>query len=228
MQSLPLLSLFLCGISTGEAFVTSRSAKTLSFVGHARGPPHIHQTTTPNLPRTFLNSGNGAGEEQSPAITNIDKKEMEEILSEVEGDNNNNYVIIDVRGVDEIMMGTGTMSDKVHILPLPEITAMAAFDMDEKSFEAQFNFPKPSTEDDTLVLTCKMGGRSVSEGINAKRFFILSCDSFSFICSLFSCRLLFRSSQAQAAQIAAMSGYKKIINYTGGADDWFGGEFVFT
>ena len=60
---------------------------------------------------------------------------MEEILSQLEGDNSdNNYVVIDVRGVDEIMMGTGTMSDKVRILPLPQITAMAAFDMDEKSF----------------------------------------------------------------------------------------------
>ena len=187
MQPLPFLSLFLCGISISEAFVTSRSAKKLSFLGHARGP------ATTNVQRTFLSSGNGASEEQLPTITNIDKKEMEEIISQLEGDNNNNYVVIDVRGVDEIMMGTGTMSDKVHILPLPEITAMAAFDMDEKKFEAQFNFPKPSAEDDTLVLTCKMGGRSQS-----------------------------------AAQIAAMSGYKKIINYTGGADDWFGGEFVFT
>lgn len=116
---------------------------------------------------------------------------MEEILSQLEGDNSDNYVVIDVRGVDEIMMGTGTMSDKVRILPLPQITAMAAFDMDEKSFEAQFNFPKPSA-DDTLVMTCKM------------------------------CR------SQQAAQIAAMSGYKKLINYTGGADDWFGGEFVYS
>lgn len=192
MQHLPLLSLFLCGISTSEAFVTSRSAKTESFLGHVRGPPRIHKRTTPNLPRTFLSSGNGASEEQSPTITNIDKEKMEEILSQLEGDNSDNYVVIDVRGVDEIMMGTGTMSDKVHILPLPQITAMAAFDMDEKSFEQQFNFPKPSTEDDTLVMTCKMGGRS-----------------------------------QQAAQIAAMSGYKKLINYTGGADDWFGGEFVY-
>ena len=118
---------------------------------------------------------------------------MEEILSQLEGDNSDNYVVIDVRGVDEIMMGTGTMSDKVRILPLPQITAMAAFDMDEKSFEAQFNFPKPSAEDDTLVMTCKMGGRS-----------------------------------QQAALIAAMSGYKKLITYTGGADDWFGGEFVYS
>ena len=122
---------------------------------------------------------------------------MEEILSHVEngtgGDNNANYVIIDVRGEPEIMMGTGLMIDKVRILPLPQITMMGAFDMDDKSFEAQFNFPKPDVEEDTLVFTCKMGGRS-----------------------------------QQAAQLAAMAGYKNIINYTGGADEWFGGEFVYT
>ena len=104
-----------------------------------------------------------------------------------------NYVVIDVRGQDEIMMGTGLMSEKVNILPLPELSMMNAFSLDEQSFEGQFNFPKPSMEDDTLVFTCKMGGRS-----------------------------------QQAAQIAQQSGYKKIINYTGGADDWFGGEFVYT
>ena len=118
---------------------------------------------------------------------------MTEIISHVDnGTGDENYIVIDVRGEPEIMMGTGTMSEKVRILPLPQITMMAAFDMDEKAFEAQFNFPKPSV-DDTLVFTCKMGGRS-----------------------------------QQAAQIAAASGYKNIINYTGGADDWFGGEFVYT
>ena len=69
---------------------------------------------------------------------------------------------------------------------------MGAFNMDEKTFEAQFNFPKPNVED-TLVFTCKAGLRS-----------------------------------QQAAQLAAMAGYKTIINYEGGADDWFGGEFFYT
>ena len=120
---------------------------------------------------------------------------MANIISQLDNgnDSDKNYVVIDVRGQDEIMMGTGLMSEKVHILPLPELSMMGAFDMDEKSFEGQFNFPKPSMEDDTLVFTCKMGGRS-----------------------------------QQAAQIAQQSGYKKIINYIGGADDWFGGEFVYT
>ena len=146
------------------------------------------------LQRTFL-SGDDV-EQQQPVITNINKEKMTEILSHVEnatdGDTTN-YVIIDVRGNEEIMMGTGLMNEKVHILPLPQITMMNAFDMDDKSFESQFNFPKPNVDDDTLVFTCKMGGRS-----------------------------------QQAAQIAPMSGYKNIINYTGGADDWFGGEFVYT
>ena len=148
-----------------------------------------------NLQRTFLS---GDDVEQQQPITNINKEKMKEILSYVEnngtgGGDTTNYVIIDVRGNEEIMMGTGLMNEKVHILPLPQITMMNAFDMDDKSFESQFNFPKPSIDDDTLVFTCKMGGRS-----------------------------------QQAAQIAATSGYKNIINYVGGADDWFGGEFVYT
>ena len=149
--------------------------------------------TSNNLQRTFL-SGDDV-EQQQPVITNINKEKMTEILSHVENGTGGdaNYVIIDVRGNEEIMMGTGLMNEKVHILPLPQITMMNAFDMDDKSFESQFNFPKPNVDDDTLVFTCKMGGRS-----------------------------------QQAAQIAAMSGYKNIINYTGGADDWFGGEFVYT
>ena len=151
--------------------------------------------TSNNLQRRFLS---GDDVEQQQPITNIDKEKMKEILSYVEnngtgGGDTTNYVIIDVRGNEEIMMGTGLMNEKVHILPLPQITMMNAFDMDDKSFESQFNFPKPSADDDTLVFTCKMGGRS-----------------------------------QQAAQIAATSGYKNIINYVGGADDWFGGEFVYT
>lgn len=174
-------------------FVTSRhmsvsSAKNVSFLGR--------RATTTNLQRLLLSSdGSDDDQQQPPTLTNINKTEMAEILSHLEngtGDSTN-YVVIDVRGEPEIMMGTGTMSEKVHILPLPQITMMGAFDMDDKSFEAQFNFPKPSVEEDTLVFTCKMGGRS-----------------------------------QQAAQLAAMSGYKKVINYTGGADDWFGGEFVYS
>jgi len=155
-----------------------------------------------NLHRLFLSGDdNGSGDLEGadrppPSITNIDKAGMAEILSHLEdgtGDDDRTYVVMDVRGEDEIMMGTGTMSEKVRILPLPQIASMAAFELDEKSFESQFGFPKPDADEDTLVFTCKMGGRS-----------------------------------RQAAQLAAMAGYRTIINYTGGADDWFGGEFVYT
>jgi len=153
--------------------------------------------TAPKIPTQYRRTTStsrifGSDDDQTSAITQINKDEMEDIISNLEN-SDTNYVVIDVRGQDEIMMGTGLMSEKVNVLPLPELSMMGAFDMDEQSFEGQFNFPKPSMEDDTLVFTCKMGGRS-----------------------------------QQAAQISQQSGYKKIINYTGGADDWFGGEFVYT
>jgi len=77
-------------------------------------------------------SGDGSEdqEEQPPTLTNIGKADMTEILSHVEnGTGDKNYVVIDVRGVDEIMMSTGTMSEKVHILPLPQITMVSSFDI---------------------------------------------------------------------------------------------------
>lgn len=127
-----------------------------SFLGR-RGP----RSTPNNLQRTFL-SGDGGDQQQEEqaAPTSIGKAEMAAILSHVEnGTGDENYVVMDVRGADEIMMGTGTMSDAVHILPLPQITSMAAFDISEASFEAQFGFPKPDAED-ALVFTCKAGPRS--------------------------------------------------------------------
>lgn len=199
-----ILSLFLYVSSIGGAlpfnrpcFVSPRHASAssvtkLAFLRDQLDGPARRR----DLQRIFLSSDGGSNDDdrQPPTITIINKAEMTEILSHVDnGTGDKNYVVIDVRGEPEIMMGTGTMSEKVHILPLPQIAMMGAFDMDDKSFEAQFNFPKPSAEEDTLVFTCKMGGRS-----------------------------------QQAAQLAAASGYKNIINYTGGADDWFGGEFVYT
>jgi len=164
-------------------------------------------TTEPWWPTLCLSSGTADNEHTTeeeeeeeeeppptPTLTNIGKAEMTAILAHLEnGTGDTNYVVLDVRGVDEIRMGTGKMSNHVHILPLPEITMRAALDMDATTFVTEFNFPKPSTENDTLVFTCQMGGRS-----------------------------------QQAAQVAATSGYTTILNYTGGADDWFGGEFVYT
>ena len=164
---------------------------TLFIRNHTASLQVLFVVVQPNNLQRFLSSDSN---DQS-TITNINKDKMTEILSQVDNgtnDDNTNYIIIDVRGQEEIMMGTGLMSDKVQNIPLPQISMMNAFEMDEKSFESQFNFSKPSAEDDTLVFTCKMGGRS-----------------------------------AQAAQLAQQSGYKSIINYTGGADEWFGGEFVY-
>ena len=70
---------------------------------------------------------------------------------------------------------------------------MGAFTLSNESFQAQFSFPKPNVEEDSLVFTCKAGIRS-----------------------------------EQAAQLAVEAGYKTIINYEGGADDWFGGEMFYT
>uniref|UniRef100_A0A7S4N641 Rhodanese domain-containing protein n=1 Tax=Odontella aurita TaxID=265563 RepID=A0A7S4N641_9STRA len=196
------LILLINNSSTTRALSSHRSC----FVSRVSSPPQNRalssvslsllgdlgrRSTTNNLHRTFLSSD--SNEEQKPRLTNIGKTEMAKILAEVEnGTGDENYVVIDVRGADEIMMGTGLMSSDVNILPLPEITNMDAFNMGEETFEAQFNFPKPNAED-TVVFTCKAGPRS-----------------------------------QQAAQLAAMSGYKTIIVYEGGADDWFGGELFYT
>ena len=51
---------------------------------------------------------------------------MAEILARVEdGTGDENYVVVDVRGADEILMGTGLMSSDVKNLPLPQITSVS-------------------------------------------------------------------------------------------------------
>ena len=45
-------------------------------------------------------------------------------LENIEADEN--YVVMDVRGADEIMMGTGLMSSDVKNLPLPQITSVSS------------------------------------------------------------------------------------------------------
>lgn len=113
--------------------------------------------------------------------------ELEEIIEEVTNTSReeSGYVIIDVRGVDEIR-GTGKLNDCVETLPLPLIAARGAFALDEDDFEETFGFVKP-TPDETIVFTCKAGIRSM-----------------------------------QACQIVGMTGYSNLVNYSGGADEWFG------
>ena len=103
-------------------------------------------------------SGSGHGES---SITSIQREAMEEIIEDVAngGREDSGYVIMDVRGHDEIAQ-TGKLDDVVHTLPLPFI-AEGAFSMDDDEFEEQFGFVKPSL-DETLVFTCKAGVRAAS------------------------------------------------------------------
>ena len=93
------------------------------------------------------------------------------------------FVLIDVRGEDEVR-STGPLTSDAVTLPLPDIMNMA-LGMDPDDFEDRYGFPKPDPSA-TLVFSCKAGVRSDT-----------------------------------ASQIAVESGYIKVINYTGGADDWF-------
>jgi len=72
------------------------------------------------------------------------------------------YVVIDVRGEDEIAF-TGKISKHAETLPLPIITSRGAFNMNEDDFEVEFGFKKP-TMDETIVFTCKAGMRSYQAG----------------------------------------------------------------
>lgn len=100
-------------------------------------------------------------------IPRIDKAAMTEIIEDVVNSSReeSGYVIIDVRGQDEIQY-TGKLDDVVETLPLPYI-AQGALAMDEEDFKEQFGFDKPAL-DETLVFTCKAGIRSQQAGQLAK------------------------------------------------------------
>jgi rhodanese-related sulfurtransferase len=126
--------------------------------------------------------------EMSP-LKHIRKPDMEDILEslEQEEEEGSGYVVIDVRGEDEIAY-TGKLSPKVHTLPLPVIMQLKVFEMDDDEFEEVCFFPKPAL-DDTIVFTCAAGIRS-----------------------------------QQAAYFASMAGYTNLVNYMGGASEWFSGQ----
>jgi len=92
---------------------------------------------------------------------------MTEIIDDVSSTSReeSNYVIIDVRGQDEIAY-TGKLNDCVETLPLPYI-AQGALAMEDEDFKAEFGFDKPAL-DETLVFTCKAGIRSQQAGQLAK------------------------------------------------------------
>ena len=100
-------------------------------------------------------------------IPRINKEAMTEIIEDVSSTSReeSGYVIIDVRGQDEIAY-TGKLNDCVETLPLPYI-AQGALAMEEEDFEAMFGFEKPAL-DETIVFSCKAGIRSQQAGQLAK------------------------------------------------------------
>ncbi|KAL7497937.1 hypothetical protein ACHAWT_009446 [Skeletonema menzelii] len=100
-------------------------------------------------------------------IRRINKEAMTEIIDDVSSTSReeSGYVIIDVRGEDEIAY-TGKLNDCVETLPLPYI-AQGALAMEEEDFKAQFGFEKPGL-DETIVFSCKAGIRSQQAGQLAK------------------------------------------------------------
>ena len=111
---------------------------------------------------SFFGGANDEG-----GITRINKEAMTEIIDDVSSTSReeSGYVIIDVRGQDEIAY-TGKLNDCVETLPLPYI-AQGALSMDEDDFKEQFGFDKPGL-DETIVFSCKAGIRSQQAGQIAK------------------------------------------------------------
>jgi len=121
-----------------------------------------------------------------PSIRQIGKAEMAEIVEDYEagGRQDSGYLILDVRGDDEVMY-TGRVSPNTITLPLPIIMTQDVFALEEEQFEAICGFEKPQL-DETLVFTCAAGIRS-----------------------------------QHAAFAAGKAGYSSLINYAGGANEWF-------
>ena len=95
-----------------------------------------------------------------PPINRIEKDVFEQIIDEYESEGReaSGYVVIDVRGEDEVAF-TGKVSPNTYTLPLPLIAQQGAFALDDDDFEEKFGFAKPRL-DETLVFTCKAGVRS--------------------------------------------------------------------
>mmetsp|Transcript_23351 Transcript_23351/g.39781 ORF Transcript_23351/g.39781 Transcript_23351/m.39781 type:complete len:209 (-) Transcript_23351:1597-2223(-) len=139
--------------------VVTPPLKTTSFLHHKQ---NIHESLSTTTARQMSFFG-GASE----GIPRINKEAMTEIIDDVSSTSReeSNYVIIDVRGQDEIAY-TGKLNDCVETLPLPYI-AQGALAMEDEDFKAEFGFDKPAL-DETLVFTCKAGIRSQQAGQLAK------------------------------------------------------------
>jgi rhodanese-related sulfurtransferase len=167
------------------ALLTSTARPTLTYTrafAIGNNAPRVHNRRSPATidSRRFMTT------EMSP-LKHIGKLDMEDILESLEQEEDSRYVVIDVRGEDEIAY-TGKLSPKVNTLPLPVIMQLKVFEMDDDEFEDVCFFPKPAL-DDTIVFTCAAGIRS-----------------------------------QQAAYFASKAGYTNLVNYMGGASEWFSGH----
>lgn len=129
-----------------------RSSQVNQFTSSRNNNERLLFTTTTTRQMSFF----GGAEE---GIPRINKEAMTEIIEDVSctSREESGYVIIDVRGQDEIA-ATGKLNDCVETLPLPYI-AEGALVMDEEDFKAEFGFDKPGL-DETIVFSCAAGIRS--------------------------------------------------------------------
>ena len=138
-----------------------------SFYGRLSTPLMVQVQTVP--PRNTITQHHMSffGGKAEGGIPRIDRAAMAEIIEDVANSSReeSGYVVIDVRGDDEIEY-TGKLSDVVVTLPLPYI-AQGALAMDEEDFKEAFGFDKPRL-DETLVFSCKAGIRSQQAGQLAK------------------------------------------------------------
>ena len=169
--------------ATTSRTLTSTSAFSSSALHRRSLIRNTIKMTPSSIKRTSQQYMNFSGEAEG--IPRINKSAMKEIIEDVENSSReeSGYVIIDVRGKDEIQF-TGKLNDVVETLPLPYI-AEGALVMDDEDFKEQFGFEKPSL-DETIVFSCAAGIRS-----------------------------------QHAGQFAKMAGYTDILDYMGGANEWF-------
>lgn len=166
-----------------------RSAtRFLTLAAAVRSTPAFVPTSGSRLARAvgttttqrFMSSG------EQVQLKNIGWEEMDSIVDNYEelGREESGMIVLDVRNEDEVAM-TGKVSPNTITLPLPAIMQYDLFAMDDDEFEDLCGFKKPSP-DETIVLTCAAGIRSV-----------------------------------HAANFAARNGYSNLVNYMGGANEWF-------
>jgi rhodanese-related sulfurtransferase len=150
-----------------HSLTRSAAFSSPAFYGRLFTPVMVQVRTVP--PRNTITQQHMSffGGQAEGGIPRIDRAAMAEIIEDVANSSReeSGYVVIDVRGHDEIEY-TGKLSDVVVTLPLPYI-AQGALAMDEEDFKEAFGFEKPRL-DETLVFSCKAGIRSQQAGQLAK------------------------------------------------------------